>query len=80
MAFKSVQCRASQSSSFGHLELSPRTSVTITPNCSPLHSAPTRIMPNHSAVLHTAAVDKALDIWYTIGVGVKETHKTGTKK
>ena len=25
------------------------------------------------------ALDKALDTWYNTGVGLKETHKTGTK-
>ena len=80
MAFKSVKCRASQSSSFGHLELSPHASVTITLNCTLQHEPHptqrstqqlTRIMPNYDTALHVAAVDKALDTWYNTGVGFK---------
>ena len=32
----------------------------------------TRIVPSYSAALRTGALDKALDIWYTIGVGLKK--------
>ena len=87
MAFKSVQCRADQSSSFGHLRPPPQTSVTTTPNCPPLH-VPHHACATHStiqescqatalygAALHAGALDKALDIWYNTGVGLKETHK-----
>jgi len=34
-------------------------------------------MPSHSAVLHTGALDKALDIWYNTGVGLKKNTQTG---
>ena len=87
MAFKSVQCRADQSSSFGHLRPPPQTSVTTTLNRPPLHNPlPARAV--HSALqescqatalydtaLRVGALDKALDIWYNTGVGLKETHK-----
>ena len=89
MAIKPALCSADQSSSFGHLRPPPQTSVTTTPNCSPLH------VPHHAHATHSAAqeylisttrccawgqskaVDKALDTWYNTGVGLKETHKTG---
>ena len=84
MAFKPALCRADQSSSFGHLRPSPQTSVTITPNCPPLH-IPHLAHATHSALqescqatalygvaLHVGALDKALDIWYNTGVGLKK--------
>ena len=90
MAIKPALCRAGQSSSFGHFHPSPQTSVTTTPNRVPLHGLrPTqrstqRPYKNHAKLHHTTAhagaLDKALDMWYTIGVGLKETHKTGTKQ
>ena len=82
MAFKPALCRADQSSSFGHLRPPPQTSVTTTPGCLPLHD------PHHACAvynsvqescqataLRTGALDKALDIWYNTGVGLKKTHK-----
>ena len=84
MAFKPALCRADQSSSFGHLRPPPQTSVTTTPNCPPLHILhPARVV--HSAIqescqatalndtaLRVGALDKALDIWYNTGVGLKK--------
>ena len=87
MAFKPALCRADQSSSFGHLRPPPQTSVTTTPNCPPLHD-PHHACAAHSTVqescqataLRVGALDKALDIWYNTGVGLKETQQTGTKQ
>ena len=88
MAFKSVLCRADQSSSFGHFRPSPQTSVTTTPNRASLYGAhPARAIHStlqescQTTALFTraAALDKALDMWYTIGVGLKKT-QTGTKQ
>ena len=78
MAFKSVQCRADQSSSFGHLRPPPQTSVTTTPNRAPLHNPPHANTVLYSAqescqaAAHAGALDKALDIWYNTGVGLKK--------
>jgi len=83
MAFKPALCRADQSSSFGHLRPPPQTSVTTTLNCILQHNPhPARAV--HSALqescqatalydtaLRVGALDKALDIWYNTGVGVK---------
>ena len=66
MAFKPALCGADQSSSFGHLRPSPRTEITTTPIQESCHA------------FRYSALDKALDMWYTTGVGLKETHKQGT--
>ena len=85
MAFKPALCRADQSSSFGHLRPPPQTSITTTPNCLPLH------IPHHARATHSSpgifdindtalrvgALDKALDIWYNTGVGLKKNTQTG---
>ena len=86
MAIKPALCRADQSSSFGHLRPPPQTSVTTTPNCTPLH------IPHHACAAHSTiqescqatalrcaqgALDKALDIWYNTGVGLKKNTQTG---
>ena len=84
MAIKPVLFGASQSSSFGHLRPPPQTSVTTTPNCPPLH-VPHHACAAHSTiqesyqttvlndtVLRVGALDKALDIWYNTGVGLKK--------
>ena len=86
MAFKPALSGASQSSSFGHLRPPPQTSVTTTPNCPLLH------VPPHARATHSAAqeylisttqrcaqgaLDKALDIWYNTGVGLKKNTQTG---
>ncbi len=87
MAFKPALCRADQSSSFGHLRPPPQTSITTTlnrisrhnPHRAPaIHSALTRIMPSCSATLRVGALDKALDIWYTTGVGLKKNTNRST--
>ena len=87
MAFKPALCRADQSSSFGHLRPPPQTSVTTTLNCILQHNPhPARAVHStiqescqatalYGAALHVGALDKALDIWYNTGVGLKETHK-----
>jgi len=85
MAIKPALCRADQSSSFGHLRPPPQTSVTTTLNRAPLHNPhPARAVYNSAqescqAAAHAGALDKALDTWYNTGVGLKETHKTGTQ-
>ena len=84
MAFKPALCRADQSSSFGHLRPPPQTSVTTTRNCPPLHilhharavhsaarSSP-GIFDINDTALRVGALDKALDIWYNTGVGLKK--------
>ena len=92
MAIKPALCRVDQSSSSSHLRPPPQTSVTTTPNCPPLHD-PHHACAAHSTIqescqatalndtaLHVGALDKALDIWYNTGVGLKETQQTGTKQ
>ena len=89
MAIKPALCRADQSSSFGHLRPPPQTSVTTTRNCPPLHD-PHHACTAHSAIqescqatalndtaLRVGALDKALDIWYNTGVGLKKNTQTG---
>jgi len=81
MAIKPALCRADQSSSFGHFRPSPQTSITTTLNCILRHNPhPARAVYNSAqescqAAAHAGALDKALDIWYNTGVGLKETHK-----
>ena len=92
MAIKPALGCADQSSSFGRLRPPPQTSVTTTRNCPPLHD-PHHACVTHSAIqescqatalndtaLHAGALDKALDIWYNTGVGLKETQQTGAKQ
>ena len=89
MAIKPALCSADQSSSFGHLRPPPQTSVTTTPNCPPLH-VPHHARATHSTLqesyqttalndtaLRVGALDKALDIWYNTGVGLKKNTQTG---
>ena len=73
MANKPALCRADQSSSFGHLRPSPRTEITNTPSRTVQESCQATAL-----FARAAALDKALDMWYTIGVGLKETQQTGT--
>ena len=73
MAFKPALCGADQSSSFGHLRPSPRTEITNTPSRTVQESCQATAL-----FARAAALDKALDMWYTTGVGLKETHKQGT--
>ena len=87
MAFKPALCRADQSSSFGHLRPPPQTSITTTLNCILQHNPhPARAVYNsaqescQAAALRVGALDKALDIWYNTGVGLKKNTQTGAKK
>jgi len=87
MAFKPALCRAGQSSSFGHFRPPPQTSITTTLNHILRHNPhPARAVHStlqescqatalYDTALRVGALDKALDIWYTTGVGLKETHK-----
>ncbi len=87
MAIKPALCRADQSSSFGHFSPPPQTSVTTIPYRAPPHG-PHHARAVHSAVqescqagalsARTGALDKALDIWYTTGVGLKKNTNRST--
>ena len=56
--------------------------ATHTPPCTCDTQRVTRIVPSYSAQRHSAArtgaLDKALDIWYTIGVGLKKNTNRST--